>query len=190
MNGKLQIRTNRLVLGMIFCVAFLVTLGFAPKEVHATAATANKEIVIVNAPNVNVRSQPSTTGTSYGKLAQNTFLVRYEMRPDGWSCIDYAGVPAYVMTQYLTPYVAAAPAQSTVPTTPGSGSGIVTPTVPALPTTPAITTPPATGGAMVWIPNSGKKYHSRPNCSKMKNPSQVTLDAAVRMGYEPCKVCH
>ena len=43
---------------------------------------------------------------------------------------------------------------------------------------------------MVWIPASGKKYHSRSNCSNMKNPRQVSLSEAQSAGYEPCKKCH
>lgn len=43
---------------------------------------------------------------------------------------------------------------------------------------------------MVWIPKTGTKYHSRSGCSNMKNPSQVTKEEAVRMGYEPCKKCY
>lgn len=43
---------------------------------------------------------------------------------------------------------------------------------------------------IVWIPQSGSKYHSRANCSNMKDPSQVTKAQAIAMGYEPCKRCH
>lgn len=43
---------------------------------------------------------------------------------------------------------------------------------------------------MVWIPQSGSKYHSRSGCSNMKNPSQVTLSQAEAWGYTPCKKCH
>lgn len=42
---------------------------------------------------------------------------------------------------------------------------------------------------MVWIPNSGSKYHSHAGCSNMKNPSEVTKEEAERRGYEPCKKC-
>ena len=42
---------------------------------------------------------------------------------------------------------------------------------------------------MVWIPNSGSKYHSRSGCSNMKNPRQVTKQEAENEGYEPCKKC-
>lgn len=52
-----------------------------------------------------------------------------------------------------------------------------------------VTAPPAQT-QMVWIPNSGSKYHSNPSCSNMKNPQQVTLDYAQSAGYEPCKKCH
>ena len=42
---------------------------------------------------------------------------------------------------------------------------------------------------MVWIPQSGKKYHNNPSCSGMKNPSQVTITRAKNLGYTACKKC-
>ena len=41
----------------------------------------------------------------------------------------------------------------------------------------------------VWIPKSGKKYHSNSSCSRMKNPKKVTISKAKKMGYEPCSKC-
>lgn len=46
------------------------------------------------------------------------------------------------------------------------------------------------GEGLVWITESGTKYHSSASCSKMKEPKQVTRDAAVADGYEPCKRCY
>ena len=43
---------------------------------------------------------------------------------------------------------------------------------------------------LVWIPNSGKKYHSNSGCSNMKNPTQVTRSQAETMGYTPCSKCY
>ena len=43
---------------------------------------------------------------------------------------------------------------------------------------------------MVWIPETGKKYHSTSDCSNMINPSYVTLEEAIELGFEPCKRCH
>lgn len=46
-------------------------------------------------------------------------------------------------------------------------------------------------GAMVWIPATGEKYHSIPDCGRM-NPdtaTQVTRSEAEAMGYEPCSKC-
>ncbi len=51
-------------------------------------------------------------------------------------------------------------------------------------------TEPENGEALVWITESGTKYHSSASCSKMKEPKQVTRDAAVADGYEPCKRCY
>lgn len=44
-------------------------------------------------------------------------------------------------------------------------------------------------GIKVWIPQNGHKYHSKPSCSSMENPTEVTEEQAVSMGYEPCKRC-
>lgn len=43
---------------------------------------------------------------------------------------------------------------------------------------------------MVWIPQSGSKYHSNSSCSGMNNPTQITISEAQSMGYEPCKKCY
>lgn len=47
-------------------------------------------------------------------------------------------------------------------------------------------------GTMVWIPATGEKYHSIPNCGRM-NPDtarQVFQSEAEAMGYEPCSKCY
>lgn len=43
---------------------------------------------------------------------------------------------------------------------------------------------------MVWIDDTGKKYHSRSTCSNMSNPYQVEIPVAENRGYEPCKKCY
>lgn len=45
-------------------------------------------------------------------------------------------------------------------------------------------------GNMVWIPQSGSKYHKNAGCSKMKSPTKVTRAKAESMGYTPCKRCY
>lgn len=47
-----------------------------------------------------------------------------------------------------------------------------------------------TNGQMVYIPKTGKKYHSNSSCSNMKKPSCVTLGEAQSRGYTPCKKCY
>lgn len=47
-------------------------------------------------------------------------------------------------------------------------------------------------GKMVWIPASGKKYHTIPDCGKM-NPDtaeKIPLAMAKILGYTPCKKCN
>lgn len=46
-----------------------------------------------------------------------------------------------------------------------------------------------TTGSKVWVTVGGKKYHSSPTCSKMKNPVEMDLMDAIQNGYEPCGKC-
>lgn len=43
---------------------------------------------------------------------------------------------------------------------------------------------------MVWIPRSGSRYHSNPECSGMKDPQEVPLSEAEAQGYTPCQKCY
>lgn len=43
---------------------------------------------------------------------------------------------------------------------------------------------------MVWVSQSGSKYHSNSSCSNMKNPTQITISEARNRGLEPCKKCY
>ena len=42
----------------------------------------------------------------------------------------------------------------------------------------------------VWISATGSKYHSKPDCSGMKNPKEISLEEAESKNLEPCKKCH
>ncbi len=43
---------------------------------------------------------------------------------------------------------------------------------------------------MVWIPRTGKRYHRNKSCSGMKNPSTVTVEEVVNLGFTPCENCY
>lgn len=47
----------------------------------------------------------------------------------------------------------------------------------------------AANGETVYITNSGKKYHSS-GCSKLRNSKiAISIEDAMRRGYQPCKLC-
>ncbi len=47
-----------------------------------------------------------------------------------------------------------------------------------------------TNSEMVWVGDTGTKYH-RQNCRTLKgNGHQITLNQALSEGREPCKVCY
>ena len=41
----------------------------------------------------------------------------------------------------------------------------------------------------VYVTESGSKYHSKPNCSDMKDPKKLSLAEAEALNYAPCKRC-
>ena len=43
---------------------------------------------------------------------------------------------------------------------------------------------------MVWVPESGTKYHSKSTCSGMNSPRNIPLEEAISEGYTACKRCH
>ena len=64
------------------------------------------------------------------------------------------------------------------------------PSQPKVSSSKATAPDPEPQGQMVWIPKTGKKYHSNPNCSNMKDPSQVSIEPAKARGYTACKKCY
>ena len=90
-----------------------------------------------------------------------------------------------------TPEITASPAPEPTATPEPTAEPTPEPTATPEPTLSPEPTPEAEPGqALVWIPQSGSKYHSSPSCSNMKNPTQVTVEEAESRGYEPCKKCY
>ena len=44
-------------------------------------------------------------------------------------------------------------------------------------------------GEMVWISEAGVRYHTRKECSGIKNPRHITFSEAIEAGCLPCSVC-
>ena len=49
---------------------------------------------------------------------------------------------------------------------------------------------PQGDSTLVWVPNTGARYHRKSNCSGMINPRQVTVNQAIAEGYTPCGRCY
>lgn len=193
---------KKTIFGIVTC--FFVFLAY---NAFGAATVSAADYVVVKGTNVNVRSEPNTKSKSYGKINKGTTLFRSEARADGWSQVLYNNVPAYIKTEFLAPTTADAATQATlaqqlalIPSAASvagvSGSTGAVSSIPSSSSAPAMTTvqsattsQPASGG-MVWIPQKGSKYHSHSGCSGMKNPSQVTLDKAISLGYTACKKCY
>ena len=159
MNTK---RMKRIVIGILLCL--IINVSYEIQSVVPVLA----DTVVVNATNVNVRSQPNTKSESYGKVSKGTTLQRTEERSDGWSCVEYAGKTAYIKSDLLKP---------------SSGSTVSSNSAQT---------------SVNYIANkskSSKKFHY-PSCSsvsKMKEKNKLyfsgSRDEIIQMGYTPCKIC-
>ena len=174
---NLKIKKILCMIASTFCIV-------AAAETFITFQVSASDIVVVNTTDVNVRSNPSTSSKIYGKVNTGTFLTRYENRSDGWSCIDYAGVKAYIKNDFLTPYVGTIAYASDLSNGATTTAGVQNSTL------PAVTSSATSVSSMVWIPQSGAKYHKNSSCSNMKNPSQISLSDAQARGYTACKKCY
>ena len=43
---------------------------------------------------------------------------------------------------------------------------------------------------LVWIPQTGERYPTNPDCSNMIDPTEVTITAAQDSGFTPCQKCY
>ena len=69
-------------------------------------------------------------------------------------------------------------------------AGVSVPETTQKPSTTSAQTNDENNSETVWIPKSGKKYHCKSNCSRMKNPTEVTKQEAIDMGYTQCGTCY
>lgn len=62
------------------------------------------------------------------------------------------------------------------------------------PPTTQVTEPEAPAAShiagMVWIDDTGKKYHSKSTCSNMSDPYQISKNEAIARGRDACKKCY
>lgn len=121
--------------------------------------------------NLNIRSEENTDSEVIGQLAYGD-TIEVTSISGAWATVLYDGATAYAAAAYLTEGEILSESASEAEETLAENE---TEEVPV---------------QMVWIPNSGSKYHSNAGCSNMKNPTQVTIDQAVNMGYQPCKKCY
>ncbi len=122
--------------------------------------------VMYSKSSLNIRAAASADAEKLGAFSAGDSVTVISSE-NGWSKIDYNGTEAYVASDYLS---------DTQPTA-----------------APAATQAPASSDqqeTMVWVSDSGKKYHSKSSCSNMSNPHQISLSDAQAQGYTPCKKCY
>ena len=104
--------------------------------------------------------------------------------------VTNTSTPVPTATPSPSPTETPSPTPTEEPTPTPTEEPTPTPTETPTPTPTETPTPtPEPVETMVWIPKTGKRYHSRSNCSNMKNPSEVTLSEAEELGYTPCQKC-
>lgn len=171
--------------------------------------------VMYTTTTVNVRSAPGTDASVIAILAPGDEVNVLE--DDGsWSKIETENGTAYIASDYLadsytapeepkeqqaqtvaeTPAAEEQPAQETPAVHEAEQQESSAPQETVVQETPAVQeqepqvqeAQPSTD--MVWVPQSGSKYHSNSSCSGMKNPRQISKEDAIAQGYEPCSKCY
>ena len=113
---------SKVLIGMVLCL--VINMAYSIQSALPVFA----DTVVVNATNVNVRSEPNTKCKSYGKVSKGNTFERSEKRTDGWSCIQYGKTKAYIKSDFLTPVTAAT---ATAASTLTGGSASVTSSTPS-----------------------------------------------------------
>ena len=170
---------RKIVIGLLL----FLTINVVYEDNNIIPALA-ADTVVVNATNVNVRSQPNTKSKSYGKVSKGTTLLRTEERADGWSCVDYSGTSAYIKTDLLLPSAIAAGT---------AASGAATNVVPIENTK---SNKAINGSTTNYIANKNTHKFHYPSCnsvSEMKEKNKWyfngSRDELIGKGYVPCKRC-
>ena len=103
-------------------------------------------------------------------FAADGYMLANTVTPDGFT-VDASGAKTYITPAPVT--TQAAPAQTSVTQT-GSSSGTV-----------------QTSGSGVYITETGKKYHIKPNCgtSNASKAREASVEEAQALGLEPCMRC-
>ena len=166
---------SKILIGMVLCL--VINMAYSIQS----AVPVFADTVVVNATNVNVRSEPNTKCKSYGKVSKGNTFERSEKRTDGWSCIQYGKTKAYIKSDFLTPVTAAT---ATAASTLTGGSASVT-----------SSTPSKQSCDYIANTNTGKFHY--PGCKSVKKMSEKnkwyftgTRDELISSGYVPCKNCN
>ena len=183
---KMRVSAGKIVIGIL--LSMIVSLGW---DINIVIPVYAADAVVVNATNVNVRSQPNTKSKSYGKVSKGTVLTRLEARSDGWSSIDYAGTTAYIKTDLLAPTSTAATATTTVTAASVAGLGISSAAV-----TSNQNVNNQTKQSSSYVANKNTKKFHYASCSSVSDMSEKnklyhngSRDELISQGYVPCKRC-
>lgn len=102
--------------------------------------------------------------------------------------VETAVSPSPSPTPSPSPVASPSPSPSPTPS-PSPSSSPIPSSTPAETVTQPADNNNVTQSVIVYITASGKKYHSNPNCSNMKNPIAVTLEEAQKT-RTPCSKCY
>lgn len=187
--SKMRVSAGKIVIGIL--LSMIVSLGW---DINIVIPVYAADAVVVNATNVNVRSQPNTKSKSYGKVSKGTVFTRLEARSDGWSSIDYAGTTAYIKTDLLAPTPTAA--TSTTSTTTVTAASVAGLGISSAAVTSSQNVNNQTKISSSYVANKNTKKFHYASCSSVSDMSEKnklyhngSRDELISQGYVPCKRC-
>lgn len=104
-----------------------------------------------------------------------------------------ANIPVFEATPEPEPPASRAPVVDETQQTPGDTPAklpqVESTASPPPEPTPVVQPQPPAQSTVVYITNSGQKYH-RAGCRHLKSKIEISLENAQAQGYTPCKTCH
>ena len=143
---------------------------------------------------VETQTTENESAVSQGVTVASADIEEEVVTPEPIVTVEPTRAPTPEPTETPTPEQTSTPEPTPEPTPEVTATPKPTPEPTPAPTPePVVEVAAASdeGGSstMVWIPQTGKKYHSKSSCSNMKNPTEVTIEKAQEFGFTACKKC-
>ena len=160
------------------------------KRMQTAVVSVLLAAIMLSLVGCTVETQTTENAVSQRVAVASADIEEEVVTPEPVVTVEPTEAPTPEPTETPTPEPTSTPEPTPEPTPEVTATPKPTPEPAPEPVVEATATSDEGGSStMVWIPQTGKKYHSKSSCSNMKNPSEVTIEKAQKLGFTACKKC-